>query len=98
MATISKPELIEKVCGSVKEGDIASKAAADRIVNAVFKTIVDEVAAGNEVTIVGFGTFKKSDKAATTRKNPLNGEVVSVPAKTVPKFKAGKAFKDAVAK
>lgn len=95
---ISKSDLVAKVMESVKDGDIPSKAAADRIVSAVFDNIVNAVADGGEVTIVGFGTFKAVDRAEKEGINPQTHEKIVIPAKHVPKFSAGKAFKDAVAK
>lgn len=95
---MNKAELIEKVSGSVKEGDIVSKAAAERIVTAVFDAIRDEVVAGNDVTLVGFGTFKSVKRAEKAGRNPATGEAMTIPATVAPKFVAGSAFKKAVAK
>lgn len=94
---MNKAELTNAVMAKVT-GDVATKAAGARIVSAVLDTIKDEVAAGNEVSIVGFGTFKPVEKAARKGRNVATGEVIDIPAKTVPKFVAGKAFKDAVNK
>ena len=94
---MNKTELVNKVaekCGD----DIASKAAAVRIVSAVVDTITETVASGDEVVLVGFGTFKPVKKSARKGRNVKTGETINIPAKTVPKFAPGKAFKDAVNK
>ncbi len=92
---MNKSELVDAVMKKVSN-DVATKAAANRIVSAVIDTIKDEVVAGNEVAIVGFGTFKSMNKAARKGRNVATGESIDIPAKTVPKFVASKTFKDAV--
>lgn len=92
---MNKGELVEKIMKE-NEGDILTKAAAERIVNSFIQTIMDEVVNGGEVAIVGFGTFKSANKKETTGRNPQTGETMVIPAKKVPKFVAGKTFKDAV--
>ena len=76
--------------------DIASQAAANRIVDYVFDSIIKATAEGEEVVFAGFGSFSKSDRSARKGRNPQTGEEVTIPAKTVPKFKAGKKFKEAI--
>lgn len=93
---MNKTELIEKVAANVKEGDFASKAAAERAVNAVFESIKDAVAAGDSVQLIGFGTFECVERAERTGRNPQTGESLVTPAHKAVKFKAGKAFKDVV--
>ena len=66
------------------------------IVDGLLKTIQDEVVAGGKVQLVGFGTFEAVERAARTGRNPLTGEALEIAASKTPKFKAGKAFKDAV--
>lgn len=90
-----KTELMDYVAAHVKEKDIVSRAALERIVNSVFDGIREEVASGGEVQIVGFGTFKAMVQSERTLKNP-EGVPVHVPEKKVPKFKAGKQFKEMV--
>ena len=80
----------EKVAG-------ITKAAADKALSAIIGAVVKTVAAGDSVTLVGFGTFKSADRAARTGKNPKTGATLKIPATTVPKFTAGTAFKAAVA-
>ena len=90
---MNKSELIEAL--SVKT-DI-SKAAAGKSIDALIELITASVAKGDDVTLIGFGTFKPSKRAARTGKNPKTGEALKIAATTVPTFKAGTAFKAAVA-
>lgn len=91
---MNKSELIEAVAAKTGE----SKAAAGRAVDAVIDSVVAAVAKGDNVTLVGFGTFKSTKRAAREGKNPKTGEKIKIPAATVPRFSAGAAFKAAVAK
>lgn len=90
---MNKSELIEV---AAKEADI-SKAAAEKALSGMIAAIVKTVAKGDTVTLVGFGTFKSSKRAARTGKNPKTGETIKIAATTVPKFSAGAGFKTAVA-
>ena len=90
---MNKTDLIE----SVAAGAEISKAAAARVVDATVSAITKAVAAGDSVTLVGFGTFKASARAAREGKNPKTGEKIKIAATTVPKFSAGASFKTAVA-
>jgi DNA-binding protein HU-beta len=90
---MNKAELIEI---AAKEADI-SKAAAGKVVDGIIAAVVKAVAKGDNVTLVGFGTFKSTKRAARTGKNPKTGETIKIPATTVPKFTAGAGFKLAVA-
>ena len=89
---MNKDDLIVKVANSVG----VSKVDAAKSVDAVFSNITSSLKGGNEVRLVGFGTFKVSNRAATTGRNPRTGESIQIPAKKVPKFRAGKALKDTV--
>ncbi len=89
---MNKSELIE---ATAKAADI-SKAAAERALSAVMAAVVKTVAKGDTVTLVGFGTFKSSKRAARVGKNPKTGEALKIAATTVPKFSAGAGFKAAV--
>ena len=73
-----------------------SKAAADQALNSVLGAITDAVAAGDKVTLIGFGTFSVTDRAAREGRNPQTGKTIQIPAKKVVKFKAGKKLADAV--
>ena len=75
-----------------------SKADAGKALEAVLDTITSALASGDEVRIIGFGTFSVSNRAATTGRNPRTGDVINIPASKQPKFKAGSPLKDAVDK
>ncbi|HKQ29559.1 MAG TPA: HU family DNA-binding protein [Burkholderiales bacterium] len=75
-----------------------SKAAAGEAVNAVFDAIVENVAKGKRVTVVGFGTFLPRKRKARAGRSPANGKEIKISAKTVPAFAAGQGFKQAVDK
>ena len=89
---MNKEELISKVASGVG----LSKTDAAKSVDAVFSNITSSLKSGNEVRIVGFGTFLVANRAATTGRNPRTGESIQIPAKKVPKFRAGKALKNTV--
>ncbi len=90
---MNKSELIEIVA---KEADL-SKAAAASALDAVTAAIVKAVSKGDTVTLIGFGTFKSSKRAARTGRNPQTGKEIKIAAATVPRFTAGAGFKAAVA-
>ena len=73
-----------------------SKADAAKAVDAVFGNIEKSLKGGNEVRLVGFGTFSVANRKATTGRNPRTGAAIQIPASKQPKFKAGKGLKDAV--
>lgn len=89
---MNKSELIEVVAQSA---DI-SKAAASRAIDAFVASVTDALKEGDQVTLVGFGTFTVRERAARTGRNPRTGESITIPASKAPGFKAGKALKDAV--
>lgn len=91
---MNKNELIN----SVAEAASLSKADAAQAVDGVFNTIMNTLASGDEVRFVGFGTFSVAQRAASEGRNPRTGEKIQIPASKQPKFKAGKALKDAVNK
>lgn len=72
------------------------KKEAEKVVSAVFDTIVETVANGDDIRIVGFGTFESRERKERTGVNPRTKEQITIPASKIPAFKAGKAFKDAV--
>jgi DNA-binding protein HU-beta len=90
---MKKSELID---ATAAEADI-SKAAAGRALDAIMSAVVKAVAKGDTVTLVGFGTFKSSKRAARTGRNPQTGKELKIPATTVPRFTAGAGFKATVA-
>ena len=89
---MNKTELID----AVAEATDSSKAAASKAVDAVLDTITNSLKGGDQVTLVGFGTFLVRDRAARTGRNPQTGETINIAASKAPAFKAGKALKDAV--
>ncbi|MDA7568653.1 MAG: HU family DNA-binding protein [Emcibacteraceae bacterium] len=91
---MNRNELIASVAGSAG----ISKADAASAIDSVLGTISNTLAAGEEVRLVGFGTFGVANRAASIGRNPRTGEAIQIAAATRPKFKAGKALKDAVNK
>ena len=94
---MNKTDLVKVVKDTVSEtleGGTAKDTAI--FVDATIKAIQDAVVAGDKVSIVGFGTFETTERAARMGRNPQTGEDMEIPASKAPKFKAGKAFKDAV--
>jgi len=89
---VNKNELIADV--AARSG--LSKADAAKAVDGIVGSIESALKAGDEVRIVGFGTFSVSARAATTGRNPRTGEMISIPASKQPKFKAGAPLKQAV--
>jgi len=81
---------------AVSTGTGLSKSDAASAVDSVFDTISGALKGGDEVRLVGFGTFSVSERAATTGRNPRTGETIQIAASKQPKFKAGKGLKDAV--
>ena len=90
---MNKESLVKTVAGNI---DGATKKDIEVVVNEVFDTIKNTLASGEKVAIAGFGSFEAVERAARECKNPRTGEPVHVAASKAPKFKAGKAFKDAV--
>ncbi len=91
---MNKVELV----ASVAEKANLSKKDADKAVAAVLDAVVEALAKGEKVQLVGFGTFEVRERNARTGRNPQTKETITIPASKQPAFKAGKAFKDAVAK
>ncbi len=89
---MNKSELIDAIADSA---DI-SKAAAGRAVDAVVESVTNALKGGDQVTLIGFGTFSVKDRAARTGRNPQTGAEIQIKAAKIPSFKAGKALKDAV--
>ncbi len=89
---MNKTELAEAVADAAD----LSKAAATRAVDAVVDIIIDTLKEGDQVTIVGFGTFLVRERGARSGRNPRTGESIEIAASNVPSFKAGKALKDAL--
>ena len=83
--------------GAVADAAEMTKADAERAVEAMFKVVKKALKSGDSISLVGFGTFSVRKRAARTGKNPKTGEALEIAATTVPTFKAGAAFKAAVA-
>ena len=81
---------------SVAESSGLSKADAGRAVDGVFNSIASALASGDDVRIVGFGSFVVTNRAASTGRNPRTGEEIKIPASKQPKFRAGAPLKSAV--
>ena len=90
--SVNKSELID----AIAESSDISKAAAGRALDAMTNSITGALKKGDQVTLIGFGTFSVKERAARTGRNPQTGAEIKIAASKVPGFKAGKALKDAV--
>jgi DNA-binding protein HU-beta len=91
---MNKKELVENIA---KTAEI-SKAAAEKALNGTLAAISGAMASGDKVTLVGFGTFSVSKRAARTGRNPQSGKTIKIPAKNVGKFKAGSKLSESLNK
>ncbi len=91
MDTVNKAELVANVA---RDSEL-SKDAAEKAVDALFSNIEKALRNGDTVRVVGFGNFQVADRKASIGRNPRTGEAVQIPASRVPKFRAGKALKEA---
>lgn len=89
---MNKSELIDAVAA----GADISKAAAGRAVDAMVDAVTTALKEGDQVSLIGFGTFLVRERSARTGRNPRTGETINIAASKAPSFKAGKALKDAV--
>lgn len=89
---MNKSELIKHIATSAG----LTQAQATVALQAVETGVIETLANGGEVALIGFGTFKVSERAARIGRNPKTGEALEIAASKVPTFKAGKAFKEAV--
>jgi len=89
---VNKNDLVAAVADSAG----LSKSDAAGAVDAVLDSITGALKSGNEVRLVGFGTFSVAQRKATEGRNPRTGEKINIPASKQPKFKAGKGLKDAL--
>ena len=92
MASINKSELTREVAAKT---DLKQK-DAEKVIDALIESIKDNLAKGEKVQIIGFGSFEVRDRAARKGRNPQTGKTLTIPATKVPAFKPGKALKDAV--
>ncbi len=91
---MNKGELIDNIAKDTN----MTKADSEKILNSILNTITDAVAAGDKVTLIGFGTFSVSNRAARQGRNPQTGQSIQIPARKVVKFKAGTKFIEATNK
>jgi len=89
---MNKNDLVD----AVAQATDSSKADAADAVNGVFNAIIGALKSGDSVQVIGFGNFSITDRAARQGRNPRTGETIQIAASKQPKFKAGKALKDAV--
>ncbi|EBR7420657.1 DNA-binding protein HU-beta [Salmonella enterica] len=92
---MNKSQLIDKIAA----GADISKAAAGRALDAIIASVTESLKEGDDVALVGFGTFavkERAARAARTGRNPQTGKEITIAAAKVPSFRAGKALKDAV--
>jgi DNA-binding protein HU-beta len=90
---VNKEELVTRIAESAS----VNKKTANEILDATVASIVEAVAAGEKITLVGFGTFEARDRAEREGRNPKTGEKMTIAATRVPAFSPGKIFKDRVA-
>ena len=89
---MNKTELV----AALAEQAGVSKKDAEKVLKAFTDVITEELKKGEKVQLVGFGTFEVSERAAREGRNPATKQPIKIPASKAPKFKAGKAFKDAL--
>jgi DNA-binding protein HU-beta len=89
---MNKGELIDQIAA---KADVTKK-DADLVLSAMLEVILDTVAAGDKVTLVGFGTFEARERQAREGRNPSTGKPIKIPATRVPAFSAGKLFREKV--
>ena len=89
---MTKAEIIDKMAQDADVSKVAANKALDSFIDSIKKTLKK----GNKVTLVGFGTFSVGKRAARKGRNPRTGATIKIKASKTPKFKAGKAFKDAI--
>ena len=91
---MNKQELVDAVAKSAAISKAAAKLAVDAVTNAIVKAVSKK----EQVVIVGFGTFDSKQRKARAGRNPKTGKTIQISAKRVPKFRAGKKFREAVEK
>ncbi|NJL84945.1 MAG: HU family DNA-binding protein [Leptolyngbyaceae cyanobacterium SM1_1_3] len=90
---MNKGELVDKVA----EKASVTKKQADAVISATIESIMEAVAGGDKVTLVGFGSFEPRERKEREGRNPKTGDTMVIPATVVPAFSAGKLFKEKVA-
>ncbi len=89
---MTKQELVSKIA---QDANLTKRAAEDAL-NAFINAVKESLAKGESVSLVGFGTFAVSKRAARKGRNPQTGAVIEIPARNVPVFRAGKGLKEAL--
>ena len=89
---MNKAELV----AAIAEKTELSKKDSEKALKAFIDVVTEELKKGEKVSLVGFGTFEVSERAARTGRNPQTGAEMTIPASKAPKFKAGKALKDSL--
>ena len=89
---MNKAELV----AAMAENAGLSKKDAEKVLKAFTEVVAAELKKGEKIQLVGFGTFEVAERAARTGRNPQSGKEIKIPASKAPKFKAGKALKDAI--
>ncbi len=92
MGVVTKKDLTAKIASATGQ----TKAQSEQVLTAILDSIKQSLVQGDDVTLVGFGTFTTKKTAARVGRNPSNGEKINIAAKTSPKFRPGKALKEAV--
>lgn len=97
---MNKAELVDTVADKASSaGDKpVTKKEVDLVISATIDAIIEAVAAGEKVTLVGFGSFERRERKEREGRNPKTGDTMVIPATKVPAFSAGKLFKEKVAK
>jgi DNA-binding protein HU-beta len=90
---MNKGELVDEIA---RKADVTKK-QADAVLSAALEAIMEAVANGEKVTLVGFGSFESRERKAREGRNPKTGDTMHIPETTVPAFSAGKSFKELVA-
>ena len=86
---------VELIAAMAEKAEL-SKKDAEKALKAFTEVVAEELAKGEKIQLVGFGTFEVSERAAREGRNPRSGETMTIAASKAPKFKAGKALKDAI--
>ena len=89
---MNKSQLVDKI----SEGADLSKAAAGRALDSFIEAVGEALQSGDQVSLVGFGTFLLRERASRSGRNPQTGETIEIAAAKIPAFKAGTALTDAV--
>ena len=89
---MNKAELVAAIADKTE----LSKKDSEKALKAFIDVVTEELKKGEKLQLVGFGTFETSERAAREGRNPQTGKTMKIPASTAPRFKAGKALKDAV--